>query len=220
MYDLHNNLLLTNSECDLRRFGFRKAGVVFADKFEPEKFRALKENSELELFSAVKINSNNPGQMRKAVEKFRNQVDVILVHTKDNATMRAVAESNQVDVIAHAFVDQTSAREAAAHNVALEINLKDILAVYGMKRAVLLSKIRFNLNLARKYKTPMLLTTGASELKDMRSAKQIIALAECIGFTHDEAKRALNEVPAGIIEKSRAQKRGEEIMDGVRRVKR
>lgn len=219
MYDLHNQTLLNNPALDLKRFGFRRAGVIFQNNYDPNEFKAIKEKSELELFSGVEITAERAGEVKKAAQKFRNQVDVIMVNAKDNRAMRAAAEDKNVDVISHAFVDQTAAREAAVHNVALEINLRDIISVYGMKRAVLISKIRFNLNLARKYKVPLLLTTGAKSQLDMRSPRQIMAVAECIGFTHDEAKAALTDIPKNILERRKAEKAGEILGKGVKRVK-
>jgi ribonuclease P/MRP protein subunit RPP1 len=163
MYDLHNHLLPKTSSEELERFKFKNFGVIFSskEKFDLKKFSELKKQSPFNLFSGIEIHASRSGEVKSRVDKYRKQVDFVMVHASDQRAIRAAAENKYVDVIAHAFIDQTAAREAGKNKVAIEINLKDILSIYRMKRAVLLSKIKFNLDLARKYKIPLILSTGA-----------------------------------------------------------
>lgn len=203
MYDLHNHLLLKNNAKTLEYFKVKGAGVIFADSFDEKKFSELKKNSAIDLFSGVEIHAERKGDVKRGIDKFRKKVDLILVHAQDPRAMRTASENKKVDVIAHAFLDQTAAREARKNGVAVEINFRDFLGTYGMKRAIFLSKLSFNLNLARKYKIPVVLTTGAHSIYDMRSPNQITALAECIGLTPVEAKKGITEVPRKIVEKNK-----------------
>ena len=218
MFDIHNSVLVSNPAEDLSIFGFSSIGVVFSNKYDSNLFKKIKENCPLNVYSGVEISAKQGGEVQKKVKQLRNQVDIIFVKSEDNRAIRAAVANPSVDAISHAFVDQTSARDAGANNVALEINLSDLLSVYGMKRASLISKIKFNLSLARKYKVPLVLTTGATKLHDMRSPRQLRAIVECIGFTPAEAKSALSTTPAAIIKKNRDKRTGKAIAEGVRRV--
>jgi len=218
MFDIHNSVLVSNPEADLSIFGFSSIGVVFSNKYDASLFKKIEGASALNVYSGVEITANQGGEVRKKVRNFRSQADLIFVKSDDNRAIRAAISMPDVDVISHAFVDQISARDAGANNVALEVNLSDLLNTYGMKRASLISKIKFNLTLARKYKVPLVFTTGASELYGMRTPRQLQAVAESIDFTAEEAKAALSTTPAAIVKKNQEKRSGKEIEEGVRRV--
>ncbi len=224
MYDIHNQILVKGDNLEfLKHFRLRGVGAIFKNSFNTKKFLEIKERlnkqyPKLDVISGIEIHASKKSQIKKAIEEYRNRVEVILVDCKEPRAMRAASEMGEIDIISHAFVDQSAARECAKNNIALEINLKDLISVYGIKRANLISKIRFNLSLARKYKVPLILTTGADSIYDMRNQRQIIALAECIGFKHEEAKKALIDTPKRIIKTNREKISGKIIVEGVKRV--
>lgn len=223
MYDLHNKIILGDNLNHLDKMGITGLGVVFKNNFNKEEFNKAKSSFEktypkIDLISAVEITKATKGSIKAQVEKFRNQVDIIFVSSKDKRAMRSAPEVEGVDVISHAFVDQSAARDCAASNIALEINLKDILEIYGMKRANLISKIKFDLRMARKYNTPLIVTTGASSIYEMRSPKQLIAFAECIGFTREDAKKAVLKTPKEIVERNRETMGKKSLGKGVKKV--
>jgi ribonuclease P/MRP protein subunit RPP1 len=219
MYDIHDHILLTGKPKELSRFGIEAIGVTMSDSYDFKLYEELKKKTEIKTFSVLEIHATTAGDVKKGVAKYRNKVDMIIVHAKDQKATRAAAEHKDVDAIAHAFLDQTSAREAARNSVAIEINLRDFLNLSGMRRAIWISKLNFNLELARKYKTPIVITTGAWDIYDLRSPKQILALAEVLGLTNAEAKRALFEEPRKILKRSQDKKKGKTIGKGVKIVK-
>jgi len=222
MYDLHNFILTRNEEQAkyLPQFGISGVSVIYENSFDFAAFKKLKERHlNLDLVSAVEVTANRKGEVKKAIDKFRNSVDLIIVNAQDNDAMRAAAENSSVDFISHAFVDQTSARECAENNVGLAFDVSDFLDAFGIRRATLISKLHFNLELARKYKIPILLVTGAQNVFGLRNPMQIIALAESFGFKHKEAVRAVMETPLEIVKRNRDKEKGIEVGDGVRIVK-
>ena len=222
MYDLHNFILTRKSEdaSYFSSFGIRGVAVGFENNFDFKKFRELKEKfPNLDLVSTVEVVAERKGEVKKAIDTFRNQVDLIIVNAQDARAMRAAAENSQIDFIAHAFVDQTAARDCAANGVALEFDIADFLGVYGMKRATLISKLQFNLDLARKYKIPIILASGAQNVYGLRNAVQIIAFAETLGFKHEEAKKAVLRTPFELVKRNREKRTGVEVEKGVRIVR-
>ena len=223
MYDLHNKILL-NEKLDARSFSIKGLGVVFDGKVDLGLFEKLVKvqgdskalGRQTDLVPVVQIRAKRANELKSAVDRVRKHADVVMVDAADIQVARAAAELSSVDIISHAFVDQTTARDAAKNNVALEVNLRDILKVYGMKRAVLLSKLNFNLKLARKYKTPIVLTTGAKTIYGMRTPKQIQLFAEALGFKKEEAKKALFTTPRKIVETNRKKLSKEIVSEGVR----
>lgn len=222
MYDLHN-FILTKNEPHAKyfpRFGIRGVSAVFENNFDFAAFKQLKEKHPgLDLISAVEVTTEKKGEVKRAIDKFRNNVDLIIVNAKDTNAMRAASERSEVDFISHAFVDQTAARDCAANNVALGFDIADFLEFFGTKRANLISKLNFNLELARKYKIPIVLATGAQSVYGLRNPQQIIALAETLGFKHNEAVQAVLETPFEIVKRNRDRRKGIEVSEGVRIVR-
>lgn len=229
MYDLHNKILLREKAQALEGFQIKGVGIVFDNRFDRNAFDSIVRGAGapaagaqiggapksgapghrgIDIVSAVEIHANRPNDLKNMVHSVRNLVDVVMVSAMDVQVARAAAQMPEIDVLSHAFIDQTTARDAAENGVALEINLRDFLSLYGMKRASLISKINFNLGLARKYDLPLVITTGAHTIFDMRTPKQIMMLAEAIGFEHDEAKKAIFETPRKIVEANRKKRTG------------
>ena len=221
MYDLHN-FILTRNESQARfleKFGIKGVTVICENSFDFAAFKKLKERYQnFDLISAVEI-TGEKGGIKKAIDKFRNNVDLIIVNASDTNAMRAASENNSVDFISHAFVDQIAAHNCAQNGIALGIDITDFLDAYGTRRAVLISKLQFNLGLVRKYKIPIIITTGAQNVYGLRNPMQLIAFAETLGFKHDEAVRAVMKTPFEIVKRNRDKKRGIEVEEGVRLVK-
>jgi len=78
-------------------------------------------------------------------------------------------------------------------------------------RVQALTDFRHNLKLARKYGAPVILSSNAQSIYDLRAPREMIALATIFGMTVDEAIEALSTVPEAII------RRGSEnwVMEGV-----
>ena len=215
MYDLHNKILFKEKPTVVEGFGIKGLGVVFENKIDGGVFDKIEKQVKFDVVPIIELKAKRENELKTAVRRVRNQAVVVMIDAGDVSVARAAAEMSDVDIISHAFVDQTTARDAAKNNVALEVNLRDILQVYGMKRANLLSKLNFNLRLARKYKTPIVLTTGAKTIYDMRTPKQIQLFAEAIGFKKDEAKKAIFTTPKKIVETNRKKLSGKIVSEGV-----
>ncbi len=223
MYDLHNSAVFKEELGNLKKLGIKGIGAVFKNNFNSKKFEQVKESFQedhpnIDLVSAVEITKGTKGKIKTQLDNVRKQADIVFVSSKDKRAMRAAPDLDGVDIISHAFVDQSSARDCAEKGIALEINLKDILSVYGMKRANLISKIKFDLRMARKYDTPLIVTSGASDIYGLRSPKQLTAFAECIGFKTKEAKKAVFKTPKEIVERNRKRQGGKSVGKGVKKV--
>ncbi len=76
-----------------------------------------------------------------------------------------------------------------------------IIRLRGSARVRALAELGHNLKLARKYDAPMLLTSNAQSIYDLRAPREMIALASIFGMTPEEAIAALSTVPEGIIQR-------------------
>jgi ribonuclease P/MRP protein subunit RPP1 len=75
-----------------------------------------------------------------------------------------------------------------------------------------MGKMRENLKLARRYNAPMILTSNAHSIYDLRAPREMIALATLFGMSKEEATSALCDIPRGVLEKRWKKDRDVEII--------
>ena len=175
-------------------------------------------DSKLTVYSGVEIVAKNPHHLRQMIRKYRAEVSVLAVHGGSEKVNRAALETPAVDILAHPGerLNQVLMRLASDNGVAIEFNLDSIIRVRGAQRVRSLTEFRHNLKLARKYGAPVVLTSNAQSIYDLRAPREMIALATIAGMTVDEAITALSTVPDTIIK----QESENRIMDGVEIVSR
>jgi ribonuclease P/MRP protein subunit RPP1 len=165
------------------------------------------------VFRGVEIVSKNASKLHGLIGKYRNSVDVLVVHGGDENINRAAVENKNVDILAHPMTPKDSglnhvlARSACENNVAIEFNLDAIFKGRGGRRVHALSHFRKNVEIARKFDVPMIITSNAASRFDLRAPREI----------KNEAIAAISTVPAGIIARNRPRsgfiRQGVEIID-------
>jgi ribonuclease P/MRP protein subunit RPP1 len=95
-----------------------------------------------------------------------------------------------------------SARAAEHNQVAIGFDLRPLMRLRGNPRARWLEAARRNLEVARKFDLGLAITAGAQSHLDLRSPRDLIALAEVAGFEPGEAKAAL-KLPGRLAELNR-----------------
>ena len=174
-------------------------------EFKPPKF----ESNDFEVFRGIEIVSNNPSKLHGLIGKYRKNVDVLVVHGGDENINRAAVENRNVDILAHPQTPKDSglnhvlAKSASENNVAIEFNLDVIFKGRGGRRVHALSHFRKNVEIARKFDVPMILTSNAPSYFDLRAPREMMALAGLFGMDKNEAITAISTVPAGIIARNR-----------------
>ncbi|MBN2488240.1 MAG: ribonuclease P protein component 3 [Methanosarcinaceae archaeon] len=165
---------------------------------------------DFEILRGIEIVATSPSKLHGLIGKYRKNVDVLIVHGGNENINRAAVENPNVDVLAHPQMGRQSglnhilAKSASENNVAIEFNLDAIIKGRGGRRVQTLSNFRTNLNIARKYDVPMLLTSNASSYFDMRAPREMIAIAGMFGMSKNEAVSALSLTAKGIIQKKRS----------------
>lgn len=192
-----------------RHFGY--SGIALANHSDklPQSQPELSSTNEFEIFRGIELVEENPSKLHGLIGKFRKSVDVLIVHGGSENINRAALENPQVDILNHPAFDKSSglnqvlAKAAAENNVAIGLTLRPLLHSRGPRRVRLLSDLRANLDLARKYDVPLVLSSDAMSCFDLRSPRDALALAEVCGLEEDEALEAMTTVPERIISKNR-----------------
>ena len=170
----------------------------------------------------LEIKSNNIEEIRKNVNRFRNKSNCISVVGGDLNANRAVVENIKIDVLSRPYLKRYDSglnhilsREALNNNVAIELCLSDILRSYLSYRAKIISNFRDVNVLYRKFDFPLILSSRAKSIFDIKTTHDFISIFKQFGFTECDIKKSF-ENAQNILEFNN--NRGNMILKGVRRV--
>lgn len=207
-----------------RHFGY--SGIALANHSDklPDKKPALPSIEGFEVFRGIELVEENPSKLHGLIGKFRNSTDVLIVHGGSEAVNRAALENPRVDILNHPAFDKSSglnqvlAKAASENGVAIGVTLRPLLHSRGFRRVRLLSDLKSNLELARKYEVSLILCSDAMSFFDLRSPMETLAFAEVCGLEEDEALDAISTVPERILKKNRPGagyiREGIEVLEG------
>ncbi len=182
----------------------------------------LKDNLEdfIDIDYTLSIKSGNSSEIRKIVRKFRNKSSCISVLGGNLKVNRNCLENIQVDVLSKPYfkrydsgLNHILAREAKDNNVAIELVFNDILKSYLVPRSKILANFRDIYKLHRKYEFPLILSSGAQSIFDIRTVMDFKAVFKQTGLTDLEVKKSF-ETAADILEFNKDRKNM--ILSGVK----
>ena len=184
----------------------------------------LKNNLEdiIDFDFTLEINSSNVNEIRKIVNKYRSKSSCVSVVGGDLKVNRAVLENIRVDILSRPYlkrydcgINHVLAKEAVRNNVAIELCFKDILRSYLSHRSKILSNFKDIYTLYRKFDFPLVLSTRAESVFDIRTTYDFIAFFKQTGLTDDEIAKSFKN-SKDILEFNK--NRDQMIFKGVRRV--
>ena len=170
----------------------------------------------------LEIKSININEIRKAVNKFRNDSLCISVIGGDLKVNRAVLENVKIDVLSRPYLKRYDsglnhilAKEALKNNVAIELCFEDILKSYLAPRAKIISNFRDIYTLYRKFDFPLILSSRAESIFDVKTTQDFVSVFKQTGLSEDEIISAF-KTSKDILEFNKNRK--DLIFKGVRRV--
>jgi ribonuclease P/MRP protein subunit RPP1 len=184
----------------------------------------LKENLDglIDFDYTLEIKSTNINEIRNHANNFRNRASCISVVGGDLKVNRAVLENIKIDVLSRPYLNRYDsglnhvlAKEAVRNNVAVELCFKDILRTYLSPRAKVISNFRDIYTLYRKFDFPLVLSSRAESILDIKTAHDFCEVFKQTGLSDDEIVKSF-ESSQNILEFNK--NRENLILKGVRRV--
>jgi ribonuclease P/MRP protein subunit RPP1 len=170
----------------------------------------------------LEIESNNINEIKKTARKFRKKSSCISVIGGDLKVNRATVETVQIDVLSRPYLkrydgglNHVLAKEAVKNNVAVELCFKDVLKSYLSYRSKVISNFKDIYTLYRKFDFPLILSSRAESVFDIRATHDFIAFFKQTGLTDFEIDKSFLTA-RNILEFN--ENRDKMIFDGVRRV--
>lgn len=221
---LEDNVALA---CEASKFGWNHINFSYnqndfkgALDIKSELFESLEDIIDFDY--TLEIKSNNVSEIRKIARKFRKKSSCISVVGGDLKVNRNVLENIQIDVLSRPYLrrydsglNHVLAKEAVNNNVAVELCFKDVLKSYLAPRAKVISNFKDIYTLYRKFDFPLLLSSRAESIFDIRTTHDFVAFFKQTGLTANEIEKSFSTAQ-NILKFN--ENRKDLILKGVRRV--
>ncbi len=179
-----------------KRLGYK--GIIICNR-EPEAVFCLSAADKLkglEIIQGAEAPSSTPRNFRNCAKVLRGKFSFISVFGATEDLVRLACDDPQIDLLIHPAwgpkpLGIASARAAQQNQVAIGFDLSPLIQQRGPSRARWLESIRRNLELARKFDLSLIITSGSKSYLDLRSPRDLLALARVVGFESKEAEDAL-----------------------------
>ena len=196
-YETNLELAMQASNYGWHHLSFSYSPDEFGDALSFKKDLKDKLNDFIDIDYTLSIKSNNPSEIRKIVRKYRNNSSCISVLGGNLKVNRNCLENIQVDVLSKPYfkrydsgLNHILAREAKDNNVAIELVFNDILKSYLAPRSKILANFRDIYKLHRKYEFPLILSSGAQSIFDIRTVMDFKAVFMQTGLTDLEVENS------------------------------
>jgi ribonuclease P/MRP protein subunit RPP1 len=132
------------------------------------------------------------------VKRYRETGAIVSVQAGDNARNRAMLGIRGVHILCgvhrnnrYAF-DHVTAKMAADNGIAIDISLAPVIRERGVVRQKVLDRYHDIMLLERKFEFPLVISTHARSVLDMRSVRECSALGSVLGLDIPDMERALS----------------------------
>ncbi len=183
---------ITQLALEAKRYGYSGIAIINSTIGENE---VLPEN--FSIYSGVEV-SGRPSRIREEIKKHKSGILTVLGGNEE--LNRAALEIEGLDILLQPQeFNNVLAKAAGDNSIAIGFNLGTLIYLRGEARVRELMLMRRNLRHSRKYHLSMILTCNAHSIYDLRSPREMAALAGLFGMTQKEAVEAMSATPLGIL---------------------
>jgi len=212
------------------RLGYRLIAIAFPTNFsenEIQQIRSLCQEAKIDLTSRVDLEPKTPKELIRDLRKLRRKFEIVAVKCESKSVARQAAKDRRVDLLNFPsidfrarFFDKAEAELASNGSASLELDMKPLLTLEGLKRIRLLSNLRREVAIAQDFHVPIVISSGVSEEKLMRKPKELIALASLFDLNEALAIEAVSKNPLTIVKRNREKLSPQFVAPGIRIVRR
>lgn len=154
----------------------------------------------ISVINGVFLNDTPVQDIISKVKRAKVTDNLIFVKTRDNRFNRAVIGIRGVHILyglhltdGYAF-DHVVAKMAADSGIAIDLNLSHLINERGQSRQHVLNRYIDVVNLYRRFEFPIVLSTHAHSVLELRSVRDFSALATLFGFDIQDVEKALGNI--------------------------
>jgi RNase P/RNase MRP subunit p30 len=193
---------------------------------EVERLRTVCSEAGADFASRVDLRPRTHNEFIRQVRRLRRKFEVVCVSCENKAVARQAAKDRRVDLLSFPsldfrgrFFDRAEAELASNSLAALEVDVKPLLVLAGPARVRLLSCLRREVAVARKFGVPVVVSSGVSKVLLLRKPREMAALAFLFGLDEASGLEAVSQSAKVIVERNREKLKGGFVAPGIRVVK-
>lgn len=192
-----------------------------------DELRRICATANMDFVKRIDLTPRTPRELLRLLRRSRRRFEVVSVVCGSKAVARQAAKDRRVDLLAFSaanlhrrFFDQAEAELASKALSSFEIDITPLLEQTGLQRVRLISRLRQEAQIARKFDVPIIISSGASEPYQLRSPRDCAALASLFDLDVQLSLDALSENALALVERNRRKLSPGYMAPGVRIVKR
>ncbi len=167
----------------------------------------------VDVFPCVEIRPRSPHDVARACRRLRPSHLLIAVSARDLECARAALETPEADMLVYdGPINHVMARLARENGVSIVFDFSRLLALSNRSRTIALSGMTAAAMLVRKFRSPFILTSGASDVWGLRSPRDLISWGKTLGLDEKACKEA---VSGGILKENQRRLGGKWVSPGV-----
>jgi ribonuclease P/MRP protein subunit RPP1 len=206
--------------------GYRMVGIPLSPNISQEKIHQMKEicdSARVEFVTRVDLVPKTSNELLNSLGRLRRKFEIVSVSCVSKNVARQAAKDRRVDLLSPCltfpckrFFDYAEAELTSKKGGAFEIDMTLILSSADFPRIRLLSSLRKEVAVARKFDIPITISSGASDENFLRSPQDYVALATLFDLPALCALQALSDSPSSIVERNKAKLDSSYVAPGVR----
>lgn len=225
--DLEQVKSMINKSAEL---GFRTVGLSLPPKIgvnEVNQVEKMGHDAGVELARRVDLAPRSRRELLNGLRRLRRRFEILNVFCASKVVARQAAKDRRVDLLSFpvaeypkVFFDRAEAELASSALACLEIDMQPLLSLRGFARIRLLSVLRREVAAAKSLRVPIVLSSGATDMRFLRKPQDFASLGVLFGLDLPLALKALSDTPFKIVERNRQKLSLNYVASGVRVVRR
>ena len=193
--------------------GYHLVGISLPPNIKQDEIRKLKTISEdvgADLVTRVDLVPKSSRELLRNLRDLRRKFEIISVNCNSKDVARQAAKDRRVDILAFStgfsrkpYFDKAEGELASKMGVAIEIDLTSLFLLTGFPRVRFLTGLRKEVAIAEKFKVPIVVSSGATNVGLLRGPYDCVALGMLFDLPMSVALRGLSENPLRIIDRNR-----------------
>ena len=188
--------------------GYHCVGISSPQNAKRKEIRMLEKicnDVGIDLTTRVDLFPNTPRELLSSLRRVRRRFEVVAVICTSKPVARQAAKDRRVDLLVFPtdsrkrFFDLAEAKLASRVSASLEITMKRLLLLRGPSKIRLLSCLRREVKIAKKFNVPIVVSSGATTEYLLRTPQDYAALTTLFDLTLSRGLCAISENPKAII---------------------
>ena len=180
-----------------RNLGYKGIIICNSDPTRIFMLAAAERVTGIEITVGAEVVASNVRALKSRIGTLRTRYPFLVVRGVTDEIVSIASEDPNVDLLVYPCESRrplsiATAKAAKLNQVSIGFDLSPLIYLRGSQRARWLAAVSRNLQLVRKFELSPIITAGAKSHIDLRSPRDLAALAEVAGFGPEEAEEAMS----------------------------